>query len=167
MPYPTYIRHTSIEESCFDTLLNFPGSLIRIKSPKLTGKTSLINFLIGKLATAGVNTVNLSLRMADRQHHFKDIDTFLRWFCFNVEQALEIESQLNRYWNAEWLGSKVSCTTYFEKYLLNQDDAPVVLCVDDVDLLFAYPELYEDFFWLVAIVVRKGQKPPPVEKSCV
>jgi len=164
LPYPTYIRHTSIEESCFDTLLNFPGSLIRIKSPKLTGKTSLINFLIGKLATAGVNTVNLSLRMADRQHHFKDIDTFLRWFCFNVEQALEIESQLNRYWNSEWLGSKVSCTTYFEKYLLNQDDAPLVLCVDDVDLLFAYPELYEDFFGLLRSWYEKARSRPQWKK---
>ena len=95
--------------------------------------------------------------MADRQHHFCDIDTFLRWFCFNVEQELDLESQLDHYWNAEWLGSKVSCTTYFEKYLLSQTESPLVLCIDDVDLLFTYPDLYEDFFGLLRSWYEKAR----------
>ena len=164
LPYPTYVRHLEIEDICYDSLLNYPGSLIRIKSPKLTGKTSLIGFLMGKLSAQGVHTVNLTLRMADRQHHFNNIDTFLRWFCFNVEQELDLESQLDRYWNAEWLGSKVSCTTYFEKYLLTQDEAPIVLCIDDVDLLFAYPELYEDFFGLLRSWYEKARSRPQWKK---
>lgn len=164
LPYPTYIRRPDIEAVCFDTLLNYPGSLIRIKSPKLTGKTSLINFLLSQLATQGIHTVNLTLRMADHLTHFSSIDVFLRWFCFNVEQELDLESQLERYWNAEWLGSKVSCTTYFEKYLLKQDEAPIVLCIDDVDLLFAYPELYEDFFGLLRSWYEKARSRPQWKK---
>ncbi|MEM9121313.1 MAG: AAA-like domain-containing protein [Cyanobacteria bacterium P01_F01_bin.56] len=164
LPYPTYIHHPEIEANCYDTLLNHPGSLIRIKSPKLMGKSSLINCLIGQLITQGLRTVNLTLRMADRQHHFCDIDTFLRWFCFNVEQELDLESQLDRYWNAEWLGSKVSCTTYFEKYLLNQNELPLVLCIDDVDLLFTYPDLYEDFFGLLRSWYEKARSRPQWKK---
>lgn len=164
LPYPTYIRHPDIEEVCFDTLLHYPGSLIRIKSPKLTGKTSLISYLLGQLATQGARTANLSLRMADRQSHFTNIDIFLRWFCFNVAQELDLESQVDRYWNAELLGSKVSCTTYFEKYLLNQEDSPLVLCIDDIDLLFAHPELYEDFFGLLRSWYEKARSRPQWRK---
>jgi hypothetical protein len=164
LPYPTYIRRPKIEEACFDTLLNYPGSMIRIKSPKLTGKTSLIHFLLDQLSAQGLHTVNLTLRMADHLTHFSHIDVFLRWLCFNVEQELDLESQLEDYWHAEWLGSKVSCTTYFEKYLLQQDDAPMVLCLDDVDLLFAYPELYEDFFGLLRSWYEKARSRPQWKK---
>jgi hypothetical protein len=133
LPFPTYIRRPEIEAVCIDTLTHYPGSLLRIKAPKLTGKTSLINLVMSQLAAQGMHTVTLSLRLADRQRHFSNIDSFLRWFCCNVEQELDLASQLERYWNAEWLGSKVSCTTYFEKYLLEQDEAPMVLCIDDIE----------------------------------
>lgn len=163
-PYFSYIRRSEIEYLCLETLVNHPGSLIRIKSPTLTGKTSLINFLVSQLSKMGIHTVNLSLRMADQERHFENIDIFLRWFCFNVEQELNLESQLERYWNAEWLGSKVSCTTYFEKYLLAQDDVPLVLCLDDIDLLFPYPGLYEDFFGLLRSWHEKARSRPQWHK---
>jgi hypothetical protein len=164
LPFPTYVHRSDIETLCYETLLKYPGTLVRIKSPKLTGKTSLINYVLNKLAAQGVHTVNLSLRLADSQVHFNSIDGFLRWFCFNVEQELDLESQLERYWNVEWLGSKVSCTTYFEKYLLAQDDAPMVLCIDDVDLLFPHQELYEDFFGLLRSWYEKARSRPQWKK---
>jgi hypothetical protein len=157
LPFPTYVRRQHIEDLCYDTLLNYQGTLVRIKSPKLTGKTALITFILNQVGAQGLDTVNLSLRLADNQSHFNTIDSFLRWFCFNIEQELNLESQLDRYWNAEWLGSKVSCTTYFEKYLLAQKDTPLVLCIDDIDLLFSYPELYEDFFGLLRSWYEKGR----------
>lgn len=157
LPYPTYIQRPDVETLCLETLVNYPGTLVRIKSPKLTGKTSLINFLVSRLSVLDIRTVNLSLRLADHQTHFRNIDIFLRWFCFNIEQGLDLESQLTQYWNAEWLGSKVSCTTYFEKYLLNQSDTPVVLCLDDIDLLFSQPKLYEDFFGLLRSWYEKAR----------
>ena len=157
IPFSTYIHRPNVEALCFDTLLNYSGTLVRIKSPKLTGKTSLVNYILNKLAAQGAHTVNLSLRLADSQTHFSSIDIFLRWFCFNIEQELGLESQLNQYWNVEWLGSKVSCTTYFEKYLLAQDEDPIVLCIDDVDLLFPHQQLYEDFFGLLRSWYEKAR----------
>ncbi len=55
------------------------------------------------------------------------------------------------------MGAKVSCTTYFEEYLLSQLDNPLVLCLDDVDLLFPYPEIYEDFFGLLRSWYEKAR----------
>lgn len=159
LPYDTYVRRPDIEALCYDTLLQ-PGALVRIKAPKLTGKTSLVNYVLGQLTPQGFHTVNLSLRMADSQLHFNHLDNFLRWFCINIGEELGLESQLNQYWNAEWLGSKVSCTTYFEKYLLAQDDQPLVLCIDDVDLLFGHPTLSEDFFGLLRSWYEKARSRP-------
>ena len=56
---------------------------------------------------------------------------------------------MDEYWDEEGIGAKVSCTTYFEEYLLAQADSALVLCLDNVDVLFPYPEIYEDFFGLL------------------
>jgi len=42
---PFYIEHDGIESLCYETLLK-PGSLIRIKAPKLMGKTSLLTRIL-------------------------------------------------------------------------------------------------------------------------
>jgi hypothetical protein len=55
------------------------------------------------------------------------------------------------------MGAKVSCTTYFEQYLLVAADSPLVLCLDNVDLLFPYPEIYEDFFGLLRSWYEKAR----------
>ncbi|MDM3846548.1 MAG: AAA-like domain-containing protein [Aphanizomenon gracile PMC649.10] len=35
------------------------------------------------------------------------------------------------------MGAKISCTTYLETYLLAANDSPLVLYIDDVDVLFS------------------------------
>jgi hypothetical protein len=112
------------------------------------GKTLLSERLLEKVALKGYRTASVSLKLADRMH-FTYLDKFLRWFCTNVSQQLGLASQLDDYWDEEGRGSKVSCTAYFEEYLLQQADTPLVLCLDDVDWLFPYPEIYEDFFALL------------------
>ncbi|MFB2876660.1 AAA-like domain-containing protein [Floridanema aerugineum] len=151
-----YVKREPIETICYETLLQ-PGSLIRIKAPSLMGKTLLVNHTLAKLATGGYRTGNLSFELADRKTHLTNLDKFLRWFCINVSRELEIPPQLDDYWDEEDMGSKVSCTTYFEDYLLSQDDSPVVLCLDDVDLLFPHPEIYEDFFGLLRSWYEKAR----------
>lgn len=67
---------------------------------------------------------------------------------------------LDEYWDEEGLGAKVSCTTYFEQYLLSYSANPLVLCLDDVDLLFPHPEVYEDFFGLLRSWYEKARSRP-------
>jgi len=69
--------------------------------------------------------------------------------CINIGRELKLENRLDDYWEAEDLGAKVSCTAYLEEHLLVQDHRPLVLCFDDVDLLFSHPQVYEDFFGLL------------------
>ena len=156
-PYPTnrekpdptdlYVR-LPIESICYETLLQ-PGALIRLKAPRLMGKTSLMTRVLAQLADKGYRTVSLSFDLADRKTHLTNLNKFLRWFCLNLSRELGLPSQLDEYWDEEGMGSKVSCTTYLEEYLLAQADSPLALCLDDVDVLFPYPEIYEDFFGLL------------------
>jgi len=143
-----YVERLPIESICYETLLQ-PGALIRLKAPRLMGKTSLMTRVLAQLADLGYRTVSLSFELADRRTHLTNLNKFLRWFCLNLTRELGLPSQLDEYWDEEGMGSKVSCTTYLEEYLLAQADSPLTLCLDDVDVLFPYPEIYEDFFGLL------------------
>lgn len=151
-----YVERFAIELLCYETLLQ-PGSLIRIKAPKLMGKTSLMERVLAKVAKEGYRTVSLSLEMADRQTHLTNLNKFLRWFCLNLSRELKLPNQLDEYWDEEGMGAKVSCTTYLEEYLLAAADSPLVLYLDDVDALFPYPEVYEDFFGLLRSWYEKAR----------
>jgi hypothetical protein len=151
-----YVERFAIELLCYETLLQ-PGSLIRVKAPKLMGKTSLMERVLAKVAKEGYRTVSLSLEMADRQTHLTNLNKFLRWFCLNLSRELKLPNQLDEYWDEEGMGAKVSCTTYLEEYLLAAADSPLVLYLDDVDALFPYPEVYEDFFGLLRSWYEKAR----------
>jgi hypothetical protein len=158
-----YVTRYPLESLCYEHLLH-PGSLMRIKAPKLMGKTLLIEQLLIKAAKHGYRTVSLSLEMADRKTHCTDLNKFLRWFCFNVSRELHLPSQMDEYWDEEGMGAKVSCTTYLEEYLLADAETPLVLCLDDVDVLFPYPEVYEDFFGLLRSWHEKARSRPSWKK---
>jgi hypothetical protein len=57
-------------------------------------------------------------------------------------------NRLMDYWD-DLFGSKISCKIYLEQYLLERIDQPLVLGLDDVDFLFQYPNLADDFFGLL------------------
>lgn len=153
-----YVERPSIQFLCYNTLLQ-PGSLLRIKAPNLMGKTSLITKVLAQVAKEDYQTVNLSFKLTDRIH-FSNLDKFLRWLCTNISRELRLPSQLEDYWDESGMGSKVSCTTYFEEYLLAQTDSPLALCLDDVDLIFPSPEISEDFFGLLRSWHEKARSRP-------
>jgi hypothetical protein len=150
-----YVERVPFEEECYRELLH-PGSLIRIKAPQQMGKTLFVQKLLDKLASQGYRTVNLSFKLADRIH-FSSLDKLLRWLATNVSRELGLPSPLDDYWDEAGMGSKSSCSTYFEEYLLAQADTPLVLGFDDVDLVFPYPEVSEDFFALLRSWYEKGR----------
>lgn len=138
-----YVERPPIESRCYDTILQ-SGSLLRIKAPKRMGKTLLIDKILQQTAQQNYRTVRLNLLLADGAV-LNRLDEFLRWFCVVVCRQLRLPNQLSDYWE-EGLGSNYNCTMYFEEYLLNQIDCPLVLTLDEVDRIFSYPEIAEDFF---------------------
>ena len=141
-----YIERPPIEERTYAEISK-PGSLIRIKAPRHIGKTSLMHRILAHARQIGLRTVLLSLQQADSQV-FTSLDKFLRWLCANVSRQLNLESKLDNYWDED-IGSKVSCTLYFQEYLLAEIDSPVVLALDEVNRIFEYPEISGDFLPLL------------------
>ncbi len=150
-----YLERNGIESLCYDAVIK-PGSLIRIKAPKLMGKTSLMTRILAQCQSQNYKTVYLDLSSVERSI-VKDLDKFLRWICLMVGRQLELENQLGDYWDTEILGSNGNCTVYFEEYLLPAIDCPLVLGLDEVDRVFPYSEVIEDFFGMLRGWHEKGK----------
>lgn len=150
-----YMERKDIESLCCAVIIK-PGSLIRIKAPKLMGKTSLMNRILAQCQSHNYKTVYLDLSSVERSI-IKNLDKFLRWICLMVGRQLELENKLGNYWDTEILGSNGNCTVYFEEYLLPAIDCPLVLGLDEVDRIFPYTEVIEDFFGMLRGWHEKGK----------
>ncbi|HAG81109.1 MAG TPA: diguanylate cyclase [Cyanobacteria bacterium UBA12227] len=156
-----YITRPQIEELAYQEI-NKPGSLIRIKAPKQMGKTSLVLRLLDRTQQAGFHTVYLDFLQAD-ETVFNSLDKFLRWFCANVSYQLQLKPMLDDYWDED-IGSKVSCTIYFQGYLLEQIDRPLVLALNEVNRIFEYPKIAQDFLALLRSWYEEAKQIENLEK---
>lgn len=143
---PFYVERPPIEVQTFREI-HKPGSLIRIKAPRQMGKSSFMHRILASAKQSGLQTATLNLQRADSSV-LSSLDKFLRWICANVAQQLGLAPVLDDYWNLE-MGSKMSCTLYFQRYLLEAIDTALVLAFDEVNRLFEYPELAMDFLPLL------------------
>ncbi|NJN09562.1 MAG: hypothetical protein HC836_15250 [Richelia sp. RM2_1_2] len=150
-----YIERNNLEKLCYETIIK-PGSLIRIKAPKLMGKTSLIKRIITDATRDNYRTIYLDLSSVEGKI-LTNLDKFLRWLSCMVGKQLNLENQLNEYWDAEILGSNDNCTVYFEEYLLTQIDTSIVLALDNIDKIFSHTEIIEDFFGMLRSWHEKGK----------
>ena len=143
---PLYINRPPNEELAYSEIQR-PGSFLRIKAPQKMGKTSLVFRLIQFAQNKGYQTAHLDLQAVD-QAVFESIDTFLRWFCLRVSQALQISSQLDEYWDGS-MGYKVSSELYFQECILAHSKIPIVLVISATEDLIKHLEVAQDFFPLL------------------
>lgn len=133
-----YVERPNIDSECLKTITQ-PGSLIHIKAPRQMGKTSLMARTLFHADKHGLRPVQLSFQLADASI-FLELDRLLRWLCHTITWELEIPDRVNEYWDMP-LDSKMKCTAYFERYLLEPSQKPIAIGLDEVDLLFQVPEI--------------------------
>lgn len=141
-----YVERPPCEAQCYGEI-GRPGALIRLKAPRQMGKTSLMARILNQAQQLGYRSVALSFQHADRAM-FQDLGKLLRWFCSRVAYKLHLSLRLEDHWG-DMFGSKDNCTAYFQDYLLAEIDSPLVLCLDEVDAVFQYPTVADDFFGLL------------------
>lgn len=95
----------------------------------------------------GYHTVYWNL-LQPREAVTQDLDQLLRSFCTSVRRQLNLTQSISEAWD-ENLGSNDNCTFYFEDYVLPELKNPFVLALDNVDRIFPYPEIAQDFFGLL------------------
>lgn len=154
-----YIDRPPMESRCYETITQ-PGALIRIKAPRQMGKTSLMARILHHAQREGSQTVAVSLQLADRRV-FSSLNTFLQWFYASVSlelNRLDLDRLAKYSQLGEVIGSNQSCKAYFEQCLLPELNGPLTLGLDEVDRLFEFPEIADDFFGLLRSLHEEAKR---------
>lgn len=150
----SYIERPPIESNCYQEVLH-PGALIRIKAPRQMGKTSLMARVLNQARANGYQTVCLSFQLASSEV-LSNLDKLMRWVCASVSKKLHLPNQLVEYWDDIFDGNYNS-TTYFENYLLAETGCPLVIGFDEIDRVFDYPNVANDFLGLLRAWYEKAR----------
>jgi len=141
-----YVNRPPVEERCYQAIAK-PGALIRIKAPRQMGKSSLMLRMMQSVQERGERAAMLNFQLAG-QDCLGDLDRFLQWFCLTLTDQLELEERLADHWKGA-LGCKNKCTNYLQRYLLPAINAPIALCLDEVDEIFQHPAIATDFLGML------------------
>ncbi|HSF76195.1 MAG TPA: AAA-like domain-containing protein [Microcoleus sp.] len=95
LDFPLYINRPPIEELTY-TEISQPGCSIRIKAPKLHGKSSLVSQILTRAIASGYKTVYLDFQEADVTV-FAKLNQFLGSLCANLSRQLNLNPMLNKY----------------------------------------------------------------------
>ncbi|NES77300.1 MULTISPECIES: AAA-like domain-containing protein [unclassified Okeania] len=137
-----YIDRPIIESLCYEGIQQ-PGTPLNIRAPKQMGKTSLMSRILVFAKSMGYQTVSLNLQLADAKI-LQDLESFLQWFCAGVSKELELPNHSADFWDNS-LGSKSTATDYFNDIILANLDSPLVIAIDELNQLFAYPNIASEF----------------------
>lgn len=153
-----YVERVPYQAQCYQEILK-PGALLRIKAPQQMGKTSLLERVLCQARKQSYRTLTLSFALADSTV-FTDLRQFSQWFCARVGKHLELPNKLDYYWD-DVFGCNSNTTAYFQDYLLPTIDSPLVLALDEVDLVFEHPQIANDFCRLLRgwyDIARRGDR---------
>lgn len=143
--------------------LTKPGALLRLKAPRHMGKSSLLNRLIAQAQSQDYHTAVIDLQLADHEH-FQGLTPFLQWVWAYICHQLDIPPESS---NVEWdkeIGVKLNTTLLLESKILQTADQPVVLAFNEVNRLFEYPELAQDFLSLLRYWHERAKMSPLFER---
>ncbi|MBP0000405.1 MAG: AAA-like domain-containing protein [Cyanobacteria bacterium SID2] len=143
---PLYIERPPIEELT-QAELHQPGCAIRIRGSRRMGKSSLLLRLLDCAKHSGYHTVTLDFQRAETSV-LSDLNKLLRWFCANLALSVQLSPKLDEVWDED-IGGKISCTLYIQHYILETLSRPLVLALQEVNRLFEFPEVAQEFFPLL------------------
>ena len=137
-----YVERHPIESECCDKILE-PGAVIRIKAPKYTGKTLLLNRILDRAKGHNYQAVTLDFTKASRV--LSNYEQLLKWLCKDVGKSLGLENKLAEHWDSDEFDEHTNTQTYFEDYLLKDRTQPLVLALKNVDRVFEQESFGMDF----------------------
>jgi hypothetical protein len=113
------------------------------------GKTSLMARILNHAREQGYEAIPISFQRADSPL-FGHLDQLLHWFCAQIGRRRKRLKELEEFWDSYGdYGNKDKCNDYFEDCLLQHLASPLVLGLDEVDLVFPYQHIADDFFGLL------------------
>jgi hypothetical protein len=148
------------DRKCYQNL-NTRYTLIRIKAPRQYGKTSLLARIILEAKEQKLQVVSFNFQEFNK-FILEDLDKLLNYTCKIIAYKLKIKVDLDEMM-LEMFTSKMRATIYMEE-ILSALDKPFVLAIDEVDRLFEYDDVSNEFFGLIRAWHEKSKTEPLWEK---
>ncbi len=157
-----YFDRPILESLCYEAI-GQPGTMVNIRAIKQMGKTSLMTRILARARSLGYHIASVSLQLADGEI-LQHLESFLKWFCARVSKQLGLSnaiaggalSAIADFWD-NYMGSKANATDYFEDVLLANLDHPLTIAIDELNQLFAYPDIACEFLLLLRTWSEKAK----------
>jgi hypothetical protein len=127
-------------------LISKAGVTIRIRGSRQTGKSSALARLYQRARDLEQPAIYLDFQQLD-EDLLGSLDSLLHYLANFLAQQLATNESPGRYWNTA-LGPKDKLNQFIQNDVLARIDKPLVLIMDEVDRVFAFP-YRNDFFGLV------------------
>ncbi|MEH2198913.1 AAA-like domain-containing protein [Nostoc sp.] len=137
---------TTFYSNCYKEV-DRTGGLVRLQAPLQWGKTYLMNQILNYASQQDYQAVRVDFQEPEKEL-FNTLKSFLQWFCASIARELNLPDKLAEKWEG-LLSANSNCTDYFKQYLLPAISSPLVLGLDNVDVIFQYPAIARDFFPLL------------------
>jgi AAA-like domain len=141
-----YVERGDIQTQC-QQAISQPSGLLRIQAPAKMGKTSCLERLVAYAQGLNYRVVRIDLRLVDRSM-LRDLDQLLQWLSRQICKQLHLQIDVADRWNANF-GSMVNCSDFLKECILNSSETPLLLCIDNLERVFSYPDIFEDFLSLL------------------
>jgi hypothetical protein len=122
------------------------GATVTIKGARQMGKSSLLMRGLATALEAGKRVAYLSFQEFDTPT-LSNPELFFQRFCLALGDQLELENQVETYWQKP-MGPSQRCGQYMSGHLLRRLEVPLVLGLDEVETLFEVP-FGTDFFGML------------------
>ena len=143
---PFYIERELDEKAA--RLISRPGVTINISGSRQAGKSSALARLYQRARDLDQPAIYLDFQQLD-EDQLASLDSLLRYLANFLALHLATNESPDRYWNSA-LGSKDKINLFLQNDVLARLQKPLVLIMDKVDRVFAFP-YRNDFFGLVRV----------------
>lgn len=145
---PFYIERAS--DAQLSSQLARPGTTITIRGARQTGKTSLLVRGAAYAREQGARVVHLDFQgLFDRPAQL-DYDQFFRYLAYAVAHSAQVKTaEVDAIWDTP-SGARIRLTRVIGDLLLAKASTPVVLVIDEADILL-HTSFYEEFFGLLRV----------------
>lgn len=136
-----YIERSSDEHAL--TPISQPVETVVIKGPRQMGKTSLLVRTLEAAQKSGKRSAIVDFQMLGSES-LKTPEAFFYAFVATVAEELSLDEDIEKHWKPTRTLSQ-NLTRYIKSEVLEVLNAPVVLAIDEAELLFEAPFM-SDFF---------------------
>lgn len=127
-------------------IISRQGTTTTIKGPGQMGKSTLLNRMMQAATEMGKRVVRVDLQQFDQQT-LEDGSKFFHQLCSWITYELDIEDRVEQYWTPS-LGNIQRVTRFMRNYVLNQIREPLLLGMEEVDVIFS-TAFRKDFFGML------------------